>query len=77
MWKTTTHVAWCIILRQFITDNRIIANKPCKVYRWQARNTETGEIIDYGISEGYLQSGPRLFQTIEDAKDFWEYGKRK
>ena len=60
-----------------ITDNHIIANKPCKVYRWQARNTETGEIIDYGINEDYLQYGPRLFQTIEDAKDFWEYGKRK
>ena len=56
-----------------ITDNRIIANKPCKVYRWQARNTETGEIVNYCITEEYRHYGPTLFQSIEDANEYWDY----
>ena len=56
-----------------VIDDYEINGQSHKQYRWQARNTETGETAFYCITEGYLAYGPTLFQTIEDAKAFWDY----
>lgn len=43
----------------------------CKQYVWNAKNINNGSVIQYCITEGYESYGPTLFQTPEDAKDFW------
>ena len=47
-----------------------------KQYRWRAKNIETNRIANYCITEGYLHYGPTLFQSSEDAKEFWNYCNR-
>jgi hypothetical protein len=56
-----------------VTEDYEIDGKHHKQYQWQARNIETGEIVDYCITEGYEPYGPTLFQSIEEAKAFWGY----
>jgi hypothetical protein len=56
-----------------IVDERLMDGKPHKQYRWQARNIETGEIVNYCITEEYRHYGPTLFQSLEDGKEYWDY----
>ena len=56
-----------------IVDERLMDGKPHRQYRWQARNTETGEIVYYCITEEYRHYGPTLFQSIEAANEYWDY----
>ena len=56
-----------------IVDDHLIGGKPHKQYCWQARNTETGEIVNYCITEEYRHYGPTLFQSLEDADEYWDY----
>lgn len=41
-------------------------------YRWTARNTETGHIISYCISDYLPHYGPTLFQNYEESQSFWK-----
>ena len=42
-------------------------------YKWIARNTETGQIIRYCISDYIPHYGPTLFQTYEESQAYWDY----
>ena len=64
-----------ITLVNIIEDYKV-SGKLHKQYRWQAKNIETGEITNYCITEGYEPYGPTLFQSIEDARKFWNYWNR-
>lgn len=53
----------------------MIDGKNHKQIKWTAKNIETGEIIEYGMTEDYEHYSPTLFQSFEDSEDYWNPGK--
>lgn len=39
-----------------------------KQWRWKARNTQNGEVIDYLLTEGLSHYGPRLYREPQYAR---------
>ena len=64
-----------VALTEPTVETTSIDGKECKQFKWIARNTETGEIIDYLITEGVEHYGPTLFQSIDDSEEYWGPGK--
>jgi len=40
-------------------------------YRWKARDIQTGDIVEYGVTDIALPYAPMLFQSMEDSSLFW------
>ena len=58
------------ILTELITDPEfIVQNDGDRLWHWQAKIVNTGEIIEYRISEEYSAYGPKLFR-----KNVYEVG---